>query len=418
MSTTTVKTTAVRTTTRLDRPAAVHLLRRLCFGAPVQDVDRFVGETAADTIEQLVEGARSTEPDPAITLLLPTGELGYVQSWWCEQMLGTPEGRCAERVALMWHGHFATSNDKVDDVHLMHGQYRLWRERGLGDFRQLLQAALRDPALLVWLDGVDNVKGRPNENLARELMELFALGIGNYTEADVLEAARGLSGWRVVKRAARFTPSRHDAGAKTVLGTTGELDTNGVVAAVLARPACPRWIADRLWRTFVGRAPSAGDIETTAAELAAANWDIGRTLVWLATRPEFLAAEERATRIAGPVELVVRATLETGARLAPKELAESAARMGQALLRPPSVKGWDGGRQWLDSTAWIARQRFAGRVAEVLEDAGDFDPFERLLPEEPHPSWRAAVERIAAESEAPRRTLVAAVLASAEYQLQ
>lgn len=413
-----VKNRSRSAATRVDRPLAVHLLRRLCLGAAPSDVERFVGGRTGDMVEQLVEGARSTDPDRSISLLLPTGELGYVQSWWCEQMLRAPEHRCAERVALMWHGHFATSNDKVQDVHLMHGQYRLWRELGLGDFRDLLHATLRDPALLVWLDGTDNVKGRPNENLARELMELFALGIGNYTERDVLEAARGLSGWRVMKRAARFTPSRHDGNEKTILGTTGELDTTGVVDTVLSQPACPRWIAARLWRTFVGRTPAEADLEATTAELIATDWNVGRTLVWLATRPEFLADDERSARIAGPIEFVVRATLETGTRIAPKVLAESSARMGQALLRPPSVKGWDGGRRWLDSTAWIARWRFASQVAEALDDASDFDPFERLLPENPRPSWRMSVERLAAESDSPRRLLVAAVLASAEYQLQ
>jgi len=403
----------------LSRADATHLLRRLCLAAPTAEVERFAGSSPTDAVEALFEDARTSRASDDIALLLPTGELAYLQAWWCERMLADAGARCAESVALMWHDHFATSHDKVRDVHLMHGQYRLWRERGLGDFRALLHAALVDPALLVWLDGVDNERGRPNENLARELLELFALGIGNYTERDVLEAARGLSGWRVVRRTARFTPSRHDAGSKTVLGVTGALDTPGVVDAVLAHDACPRFVAGRLWEHLMARTPSEREVTEAAEQLVANDWDTGRTLAWLATRERFFATDERAARIAIPIEFVVRATLETGVRLAPKQLADGAAAMGQALMRPPSVKGWDGGRRWIDSTAWIARQRFAARVAEALEGTAPAfaDLLSDLLPEHAAPAWRAEVERLAAAADEPARVRTAAVLASAEYHL-
>lgn len=394
---------------------ARHLLRRLTLAAPAADVERFVGASATDAVDTILQEARDSRPSDEIALLLPTGDIGYVQAWWIEQMLGTVGARCAESVALLWHDHFATSHDKVADVHLMHGQYRLWREGGLGDFRELLHAAMVDPAMLVWLDGVDNERGRPNENLARELMELFALGIGNYTEHDVLEAARGLSGWRVVQRRARFTPSRHDAGMKTVLGTSGELDTPAVVDAVLASARCPRFIAARLWHHAMSAAPTDDELDETARQFVANDWDVGRTLAWLATRERFFADEERASRITSPIEFVVRASLETGVRLAPKDLADAATAMGQSLLRPPSVKGWDGGRQWVDSTAWIARQRFAARVAQSF-DADTVD-LEGLLPGRSEPAWFDAVERIASGAPDPVRIRVAAALASVEYHL-
>ncbi|MEZ5977321.1 MAG: DUF1800 family protein [Planctomycetota bacterium] len=401
------------TTARLDAAGARHLLRRLAFGAPVRDVERCVGRERGEVVEELVADARAAPIDEEVRLLLPAGEVEYVQAWWLESMLGPVAQRVRERVALMWHGHFATSFDKVGDVHLVYAQNELFRTAGLGDFRALLHAVVVDPAMLVWLDGVENEKGRPNENLARELMELFALGIGNYDERDVKEAARALSGWTVRQRRASFVARRFDDGEKSVLGRSGRLGTREVVEAVLASEACPRWIARRLFRTLHAADPSEAEVAATARELVANEFDVGRTLSWLATRERFHAETERAARISGPVEYVVRTLLESGASLPATECARDAARMGQELLRPPSVEGWHEGRAWMSSTGWLARMRFARRVAGAVDE----DPAElaaRLGVADSRP-WYDVVVGNGSSSDVDART---AVLASAEYQLQ
>jgi uncharacterized protein (DUF1800 family) len=398
----------------LDLAAARHVLRRLCFGAAVGEAEALVGRDAREVVHELVENATSAPTSDEIRLLLPANDIGLVQGWWIDAMLGAPAQRLRERFTLTWHDHFATSHAKVQDVHLAFDQNQCLRERGLGDFRELLHALVVDPAMLVWLDGVENKKGHPNENLARELMELFALGIGNYDERDVEEAARGLSGWSVRERRARFSQSRFDDGEKQVLGVRGRLGTREVTDAVLASAAAPRWIARRLWNTLHASAPTASELDGAAARFVACEWNVGRFVVELASDERFLCAAEHATRLSSPVEFVVRAELEVGARLAPVDAARRAAQMGQALFLPPSVKGWDGGRAWFTSTAWIARQRFAAALAETTRGVDFGELFERTLAPRA-PSWRREIEDLARED---ARAALAALVASPEYQLQ
>jgi uncharacterized protein (DUF1800 family) len=187
-----------------------------------------------------------------------------------------------------------------------------------------------------------------------------------------------------------------------------------VVDTVVEQAAAPRWIAQRLWRAIHASEPTPDELDAAARELVAVDWDVGRLLVWLATRDRFHAAVERDTRLSSPVEYVVRAQLELGTRLAPIAVSRAAARMGQALFRPPSVKGWDGGRAWFTSTAWIARQRFAAALAQAADERPVEAVRVALLGRLDAP-WLARV--LAVGAQAPRAA-VAAILASPEYQLQ
>ena len=159
--------------------------------------------------------------------------------------------RCARRLTLFWHDHFATSLVKVQNPALMYRQNCLLREHALGRFGPMLQAMSRDGAMLIWLDSNSNLKGRPNENYARELMELFSLGVGNYTEKDVREAARAFTGWRTDGTGFNFNRALHDAGSKTILGTTGNWDGGDVVRIVLEQPAAARFLIRKLYRFLV-----------------------------------------------------------------------------------------------------------------------------------------------------------------------
>ena len=189
--------------------------------------------------------------DRLADLALAAPEPNRLKGWWVYRMLFGPDP-LTERLTLMWHDHFATSNLKVNDLALMRRQNETLRSLGRGPFGRLLHAMLRDPALLVWLDAQENTKGHPNENLARELMELFTLGIGHYSEDDVKQAARALTGWKLVDDEARFVPVRHDAGTKTILGRTGAFDADGLAGLLLEHPATSRRLAWRLCHEFFG----------------------------------------------------------------------------------------------------------------------------------------------------------------------
>ncbi|MCP3918112.1 MAG: DUF1800 domain-containing protein [bacterium] len=419
-----------------DAATAAHLFRRAGFGAHRERIDEALEAGRDQTIESLF--ARR-EHDPALVRgirpMLALEDIEPLQSWWMSLILGDG-APLIERIALMWHDHFATSHDKVGDVRLMHGQIELFRRMGLGDFRELLHAVARDPAMLVWLDGNANRRGRPNENFAREVLELFALGIGHYDEHDVLEAARAFTGWGVDGRRFVFREAYHDPGAKSVLGESGDFDGDDVIDLVLAHPACARHIARRLLAEFVLPEPSAQDVEHWASVLVAADWNIERTLAQLLRSELFDSDSARRSRIAGPVELIANTVISFGLRMGPRDAVRAASDMGQALLRPPSVKGWDGGRTWIHAGSWLARhntltelalEHGAGRVdaAPALGHPSSKEEVARAVlarafPEGATPAYtrelEAAASAAADTSEAVRHVL-ALTLTSPEYHL-
>lgn len=353
-----------------DAAAARHLFVRAGFGATPGQLERALSEGHGATLERFLAdelgGADAREPAPPVEPVLAAGDLELLQAWWMARLL-SGEAALTERMALLWHGHFATSADKVGDLHAMHAQNELFRARGRGSFRALLQALLRDPALLLWLDGDSNRRGHPNENLARELLELFTLGLGAYGEADVGEAARALTGRGTDGGAFRFRAEHHDAGPKTFLGRSGALDGDDVLAIVLAQPACARHLARVLLGAFVTPAPEPSWVEAVAAGLVAADWELEPVLRTLLASELFQAPRARLARIAAPVELLAVAVRALDARVAPRWAARTATALGQSLFRPPSVKGWDGGRAWIHSGAWIGRHN---ALVELVEADG------------------------------------------------
>jgi uncharacterized protein (DUF1800 family) len=346
-----------------DRAAAAHLLGRAGLGFSRQQLERAVVDGLDATLDALFE---EPEHDPtlltSIDMLLGTGSIESLQAWWMALMLG---GRAPvrERLTLFWHDHFATAWDKVRDTRLMHRQNALFRKHGSGDFRVLLREVASDPAMLVWLDGNSNRKGHANENFAREVMELFALGIGNYSEQDVSEAARAFTGWGVDGRRFRFAAADHDDGKKALFGDLGHWDGNRALELILAQPACARHVCRSLLQEYGGSAPTATEVEPLAAELVRSSWNVARVLRTIFSSRWFFAPERRACRIAGPVELVVRVRARLDLSLAPARAAAACENMGQALFRPPSVKGWDGGRAWINAGTWLARHEYMVELA-------------------------------------------------------
>ena len=288
-----------------------------------------------------------------------------VQQWWLKRMIETPRP-LEEKMTLFWHGHFATSYRTIEDSYHMFLQNELFRRHAVGNFGELMFAIIRDPAMIAYLDNNDSRKGRPNENLARELMELFSLGVGNYSEKDIKEGARALTGYTFEDDRFIFQANNHDAENKTILGEKGNLDGDGFVRAILKQPACSRFMARKLYRFFVADYPtgrpevdsaSEAVIRRLAGTMVGAKYEIRPVLRQLFLSEHFYEPALMSEMIKSPVELVVGAvrSLNTPARDL-DVLVDATGLMGQNLLFPPSVKGWDGGRAWINTSTLYTRQ--------------------------------------------------------------
>ncbi len=352
---------------RWTRAEASHLLHRAGFGAGDNEVERALADGVEASVERLLTPQRETgaferTADLLHRSALGAGNIGTLKSWWFYR-LAESANPLVERMALLWHNHFATSFAKVRSVKAMADQNALFRQHALGSFAELSHAMSRDVAMLEWLDGNANRRRHPNENFARELMELFTLGVGNYSEADIQEAARAFTGWHVRRGEFWFHKAQHDPGAKTVFGHAGVQGGDEVVDLCLERNACPRFIATKLLREFLCPAPPERVVDALAAELRAGGLEIAPALRALFLSAEFYAPQHRASIIKSPAALVAGTARDLQMRTKPAECAALMARLGQDLFHPPTVKGWEGDRLWIHSASLIARANFAAEVA-------------------------------------------------------
>jgi uncharacterized protein (DUF1800 family) len=289
-----------------------------------------------------------------------------LQAWWLYRALFTPDP-LTERLTLAWHDHFATSQLKVDDVVAMHRQDGTFRRLARGSFGDLLNELLQDPALLTWLDAPTNRKGKPNENLARELMELFTLGVGQYSETDVKEAARAFTGLTVAQRRVAVRTVDHDDGQKTILGKTKNFDAESLAAHILEQPAVAARLAWRLCSTFLGEGVADAAAQASLADrLRRDGLHIGRAVQTILRSTLFFARRNLHTRVSDPVGFVVGSVRALEMFAAPPStllLAEWTGRLGQELFFPPNVGGWPGGRRWLSGRGIVARANFAAALA-------------------------------------------------------
>jgi uncharacterized protein (DUF1800 family) len=370
---------------------ARHLLARTGFGPTPAEVAAFASLTRAEAVERLlVPGgptARTAVPDwvgefiplRRVQQLSPDERKAFqreqldkslqLRAWWLHEML-TTDAPLTERMTLFWHNHFVSSQQKVRSPVLMYRQNLLLRRHALGNFRALLHAIARDPAMVVYLDSAGNRRGRPNENFARELMELFTLGEGQYTEADIKEAARAFTGWSLERDTGefRFYRALHDDGEKTVLGRRGHFDGDAVLDILLDQPAAAEFLMAKLWREFISPVPEPGEVQRLARVLRAGNYDIKPALRALLTSEAFYAPAHRAALIKSPVELVVGSLRQLA--MAPKDLRGAALAtrgLGQDLFAPPNVKGWPGGTAWINSHTLLARKQLLERLLRARE---------------------------------------------------
>jgi len=351
----------------------VHLHRRAGFAAPWQVLERDLAEGPVAAVDRILNASRDRNEsfeslaDSIAASAVASGDPARLKAWWVYRMLMTNDP-LTERLTLMWHNHFATSNLKVENLALMHQQNMLMRQGQRAQFQALLTSVLKHPAMLIWLDADANRKGHPNENLARELLELFTLGIGNYSESDVRHAARALTGWSVKREMYAFSSIRHDDSSKTVLGKTESMNGDQLIEHLCNQPATARRLAWRLCQTFMGESvASEKDLAQLAAQLRASQLDIGDAVECILKSNLFFSDKNIGTRVSSPVEYGIGALRAADLQSPPPSsllLSEWFARMGQDLFYPPNVGGWNEGRSWLSSRAIVARANFAHALTQ------------------------------------------------------
>ena len=340
---------------------AAHLLRRAGFGGTFEQLSAAVDRGPKETLQRLLTGGEASEAfyreaDTVIRPLLASGNLEHLPAWWLHTMLHSPHP-LKEKLTLFWHGHFATSAAKVMDVDLMYRQHTLLRKHALSEFGPLLVEAAKDPAMLLWLDSTTNHKARPNENFAREVMELFCLGLGNYSERDIKEAARAFTGWELRNKRFFLNRAQHDTGQKTVLGRSGDFDGEQVLAILLEQPAAARFLVGKLFRYFVSETadPPEALLEPLAREYRQRQYDTGWLVATMLGSNLFYSPLALRQRIKSPVELVIGLLRTVDGAANMYVLAEELRNLGQGVFYPPNVKGWDGGVEWINSASLLAR---------------------------------------------------------------
>jgi uncharacterized protein (DUF1800 family) len=288
-----------------------HLYRRAAFGANIGELEAGVKSTPDKLITGLLEGGAGLKDfdirmAPLAQSIARANNGGQMRAWWVARMLNAPHP-LQEKITLFWHNHFATSNATVQNARFMLRQYELLRRHSLGKFGDLLKEMSYDPAMLIWLDGKGSKKGNPNENYAREVMELFSLGVGNYTEQDIRQAARAFTGWDVVGAEPVFKKGDHDAGEKTVLGQKGNFKPDDIVRICLEQKSAPGFIAGKLFRFLVSDTIPLTNalIGPLAARFKKSNYDIGDLVKVVLSSNLFFSDDAYRSKIKAPVDFTL-----------------------------------------------------------------------------------------------------------------
>ncbi len=358
----------------MPQPADIaHLLRRAGFGGTPSQIATLAAQPWATTVDQLLDFSSApadTEPAFLTDANLGDWEKEYkLQHWWLDRM-ATTTTPLQEKLTLFWHGHFATANYKVTDMLLMYRQNALFRSMASGSFRDLVQQMSLQPTMLIWLDNDPNTKGHPNENFARELMELFTLGVNEYTQADIVASARAWTGHNTLdgdRTQYHFYPTRHDTGQKTFMGVTQNWDGPDIINFLLRDDAAhtqiaSRFIAKKMWAFFAYPDPDPSLVATLGDAFLAADFSIAALVRAIFNHPEFLSTQAKQGLVRSPSEWIVacmRAVGITSDDANPQWWMED---MGQQLFEPPDVSGWRPNGYWLTTSRIWARANWAGYI--------------------------------------------------------
>ncbi len=373
--------------------AAAHLLGRAGFGATPMEVVSFFKLGRAQAIQAVLTVPPVAEPpqlDPddkppysGIASMTPADklifikknqqrdrlELQTIRQWWIGQMLQPPSA-FLEKATLFWHGHFATSVQKVKSAGMMLQQNQLLRKFAFGNFRDMVKAISCDPAMVIWLDLQQSRNGAPNENFARELMELFTLGIGHYSEDDIKASARAFTGYRTQRRQGGFDyyEDQHDATEKTFMGKTGRFSGDDIIDIIFQQPACATFICEKLWTFYASENPEPGIVAGLANTLRKSDYELRPVMKEMFGSEAFYNAQSMGTQIKSPTQLVTQTCLTLECPPPPGfSLKFIMTSLGQLLFAPPNVKGWDGNRAWINTATLASRQQFT----DALVGLGD-----------------------------------------------
>ncbi|MBF6600202.1 MAG: DUF1800 domain-containing protein [Dehalococcoidia bacterium] len=345
-----------------------HLLRRTTFVALPADVRHFSGQPLDSVVDQLLgqAAADDTLTESALAGLgLDLTKPADIVSWWLARMVLTPRPML-ERMTLFWHGLLTSGIAKTGArrASLLLDQNRLFRAHAFDTLDVLLKSVVRDPAMMLWLDLATSKVGHANENYARELMEMFTLGAGNYSEQDVRESARAHTGYALSARGTQFVfrPAQHDNGPKTFLGQTGNLDADAIVDIILKQPVAAEHFARKVFESFAYAAPGAATLAPIAAVARSSGFSLRAVMRAVLTSDAFYAPQAYRAQVKSPTEYVVGAARLLGVQGNGRGLAQASRLMGQVLFNPPDVSGWPGGRTWIGTSTWFARVNFAAAL--------------------------------------------------------
>jgi uncharacterized protein (DUF1800 family) len=381
----------------MDFDEARHLLSRTSFGATPAEIRALETQDYASAVDRLLANARRDAITPAPAWInqgpaelrrlqqaavaeqktgadgkklqgaRPVQEEGReLRNWWVEEMLVTDQP-LTERMVLFWHNHFTSSFQKVRYPAALFRQNALFRREAFGNFATLLKEVARDPAMLIYLDGMRSVARQPNENFARELLELFTLGEGHYSEADIKAAARAFTGWTVDRETGQFKSrdAEHDDGEKSFLGQTGRFGGAEIVAILLRHPRTAETIVEKLWREFVSLRPDPAEIKRLAAAFRN-GYEIKPLMRSILLSAQFRDPASRGALIKSPIELIVGTVHLLGLPVPEKtQLVRMMQGLGQVPFDPPNVKGWAGGESWITTYTLLLRQQFLRRIVEA-----------------------------------------------------
>ncbi len=352
------------------------LHRRAGFGATWDELQRDLTSGPDEAIRRMLGGetriAGIREDYASMQKILgdsavASGRPERLIAWWIFQMYFSPDP-LRERICLMWHNHFATSNAKVEDLRIMAQQNQTFRELGVGKFQDLLAATLKHSAMLKWLDGDQNRVGKPNENLGRETLELFTLGVGNYTEADVKNASRALTGWAIKEGKFRTRDDWHDGKPKTILGQSGDFDGDDLLEITCKHAATSRRLAWRICNEFLSAAAATESVVSEIAAVLSNNELDVRSAIEAVLRSElFFSDANLKSKIVEPESFVVgtvRAMEVFDPPASTMVLGDWLEQLGRKLFYPPNVGGWPGGKSWLNSRTTIARANFGAALVK------------------------------------------------------
>jgi len=378
----------------------MQLLRRTSLGYTPTHLEAALSDGFSKTVDRLIE-TRPAEPPALAAANTPGGRfpVAQLQQWWIDHMF-TTSTPFAERMTLFWHGHFTSDYRKAADDTFMYWQNLTWRRMAMTDLRSMLMSVTTDPAMLRYLDLATSTGQSPNENYSRELMELFTMGAGNYTEADVREGAKALAGWQVPQpdstatvvvdaknsvtrklpvyssqKSGVFNPRRSYKGSVTYLGKTGPLDTQGVIDRILAQPATAPLIANKVVQHFVTARPSAGYIKNLGDTFRRSKYDMKTLMRAIFNSPEFVADQSYRSLVKSPTEFMVHTGRALGVSSFSKLVAGHGSGMGQSLFDPPDVNGWPNNEAWISSNTVVERVNFVtaamGQVKGSLPSPSD-----------------------------------------------